>query len=490
MHAPQAYQMQQQQAQQVQMANAAQWSQPTRPSAASPQQQQPQQWQSQPSHPHSFQQQAGVQQQFSPQRPPQQFQPSAASPQQPNGGANLDGAMAQMRLQSNTQQQPAMQMQGQMQMQQGQTVPAMQQQQQYSPHNQQQQQQFQHQTQQQPQQRAYPSPSQQASYAGPVSPSHSRMNGAPNGAAPGSAAFHSDFSAPLSDPSAVAPWDGFEADPTVAGTPTPDWLSAYAVVNERAVAEACPLPLGVLLAPAVHLYPQPPQLERAPQCCRVCGACVNLYCKLQPGTGGTHRWTCVLCGTEQTFVPATQHLVQQPSHAPYANGSGSSGAWQPPPSPSPAIAADVALPPEFAFKVLESVQPAAPGAALLPPTVFPASASAARNGAASLPFPQPLPHPRGTGSGLNYFFVLDRNLPRSECSALKRSLGSLVRTLPPHAGLALLSFGNVVSVYDLRAAPGVAACDVFSGEQGPGLEEFEGFIEQHGSVHTLALTPA
>ena len=399
--------------------------------------------------------------------------------------------MAQMRLQSNTQQQPTMmQMQGQMQ---GQTVPAMKQQQ-YSPHNQQQQQQFQYQTQQQPQQqpqRAYPSPNQQAAYAGPVSPSHGRMNGAPNGTAPGSAAFHSDFSAPLSDPSAVAPWDGFEADPTVAGTPTPDWLSAYAVVNERAVAEACPLPLGVLLAPAVHLYPQPPQLERAPQCCRVCGACVNLYCKLQPGTGGKHRWTCVLCSTEQTFVPATQHLVQQPAHVPYANGSGSGGAWQPPPSPSPAIAADVALPPEFAFKVLESVHPAAPGAALLPPTVFPASASAARNGAAALPFPQPLPHPRGTGAGLNYFFVLDRNLPRSECSALKRSLGALVRSLPPHAGLALLSFGNVVSIYDLRAAPGVAACDVFSGEQGPGLEEFEGFIEQHGSVHiSLALTLA
>ena len=243
-------------------------------------------------------------------------------------------------------------------------------------------------------------------------------------------------------------------DPTVAATP--EYLSSYSVPNQMDVARASPLPMGVLFSPAVHLHPAPPRFQKPLQECRVCKASVNLYCRMVAAAPGlaSPKWICALCQASQPFVSEIGQFVQAQQISRGASSGGGGGGASP----------KFTTPVELAYKVVESVWPASRGAAILPPTVLPASASPRAGFAPS--------HPRGTGQGLNYLFVIDRNLSKSSMAALKSSLVQAVRELPPDAGLALLSFHNTVAIYDLTQK-GVAACEVFSGESSPALEDLE-----------------
>jgi hypothetical protein len=268
-------------------------------------------------------------------------------------------------------------------------------------------------------------------------------------------------------------------DPTVGSQS--EHLSSFCLPNRSSVSSASPLPMGALLSPTLHLHPAPPRFQQPLQMCRACGAAINLYCDMQQqplrsgstaSPTGTHeqmQWVCSFCRVAQPFRSRINKSVVR-VQAPSADGAGRPAA---PP---------VSTPVELAVKVVEFVRPAVPGATVLPPTVFPASAAPAPSSPNASNGTTASVHPRGSGSGLNYAFVLDRHIDKAEASLLRRSLATFVRDeLPPEAGLALLSFGATVSVYDLRAK-GVAASHVFTGLTGPSVEDLEIYLAQHGAV--------
>ena len=223
-----------------------------------------------------------------------------------------------------------------------------------------------------------------------------------------------------------------------------------------ATANSSPLPMGLLLSPTVHLYPPPPRFRTQQhvglQRCRRCRAYINTYCRFAPHTAAGQTWTCALCEAQQPFQSEVNQYVQ-----PAASPDG-----------GPQLAA---LPVELACKVIETVTPSSSHAAVLPQTVFPASEKPSITAGI---------HPRSTGEGLNYVFVVDRHIAKTDLGDLKRQLTTLLRDLPPQAGLALLAFSNTVTLFDLTAK-GVASGLVVTGETGPTLESLEGYLQSAGS---------
>lgn len=246
-------------------------------------------------------------------------------------------------------------------------------------------------------------------------------------------------------------------DPTVATTT--DHLSSYAIPNEMAVANRSPLPLGMLFSPAVHLHPAPPRYHANLQHCARCQTMINSYCRILPPTtpNGQQQWVCALCQKQQPFRSEINQFIQ-PMPLQTADGA-----------PTPISAP---MPAEVALRVIETVTPSSANAAILPPSVFPASIRGVDVG-----------HPRSTGAGLNYIFLIDRTIPKSDFADLKRRLTSVVKSLPPDAGLALLTFSNTVTIYDLSQV-GVAATSVLAGDSSPTIEALEEFIQERGILLT------
>jgi hypothetical protein len=261
-------------------------------------------------------------------------------------------------------------------------------------------------------------------------------------------------------------------DPTVSATS--EFFSSYSIPNQVSVATESPLPMGALVSPAVHLHPAPQRFTAAPQECATCGASVNLYSRLVPVPQtagqqyeGAHAWVCTLCSATQLWASRINHFVSSGSATPaLSTPSAASPAYQ-----SPTTQAAL-VPVELAHKVLESVTPVSPSAAALGPTVFPSSVAANRAVTHG--------NPRSTGAGQNFFFVLDRNISRAECTEMVRSINHLVSNdLPADAGLFLITFGHTVALYDLRVKNStLAAAQIFPGDTPPTIEDLETYISE------------
>lgn len=87
------------------------------------------------------------------------------------------------------------------------------------------------------------------------------------------------------------------SDPNNVGT-TLEYLSSYAIPQSLEDADSSPLPMGVLLSPAIQLNPPPPTVERSPIVCSTCGAHLCLYSKVM---ARADAWTCTICRKNQSF---------------------------------------------------------------------------------------------------------------------------------------------------------------------------------------------
>jgi hypothetical protein len=197
------------------------------------------------------------------------------------------------------------------------------------------------------------------------------------------------------------------------------------------------------------------------QTCTGCHAWINPYCTLVAPSAQQQQqqqWICALCRTRQPFESRINQYVQASPVTPMVGQQSSAYASS--------------MPVELAYKVLETVTPASQHAAILAPTVFPASSRLTTAPSAT---------PLASGGGLNFIFIVDRATAPSDFAHLRQSLTVLLAHLPPDAGLALMSFSDSVTLYDLTQST-VASGHIFTGTMGPTVEEIDNHLQTHGVI--------
>eukprot|EP00271_Cylindrocystis_brebissonii_P009343 TRINITY_DN24108_c0_g1_i1.p1 TRINITY_DN24108_c0_g1~~TRINITY_DN24108_c0_g1_i1.p1 ORF type:complete len:952 (-),score=173.17 TRINITY_DN24108_c0_g1_i1:617-3472(-) len=186
-------------------------------------------------------------------------------------------------------------------------------------------------------------------------------------------------------------------------------FSAESIPSNRRIANTASLGFGALACPAREVLPAPPLVRTRPVRCEFCGAFANLYCLLVPKTG---EWKCALCNKGNDSRGEYQ----------LAEGENYSG-W-----------------PELNWRVVDYME------------------AGGRRFSAS-----------DTALAVPVVLLIDETLHKEHLKDLQKSLLEVVESLPPLMRVGIVTFGQTVSVYDLKQ-PGVAVADVFPGNVSPSLE--------------------
>ena len=198
---------------------------------------------------------------------------------------------------------------------------------------------------------------------------------------------------------------------------TTEYFSSYSIPNSTAITSASPLPMGMLLSPAVRLQPAPPSQRRKTIPCAKCGAILNSFVQADKEK---QEWKCVFCRN----VNALDGL----QYATYDTF------------------------PELSKRVVEYMDVDISSS---PP------------------------------QGVPYIFVVDANASKQGIADLKDSLARLLESLPSDALVGLVSFSNIVSVYDMSVS-GLASCEVLAGHLSPHEDDISDILNDLSVVGPLS----
>ncbi|GBG67818.1 hypothetical protein CBR_g939 [Chara braunii] len=235
---------------------------------------------------------------------------------------------------------------------------------------------------------------------------------------------------PVSTVGSVTDRDLNEEDPASAGAPFV-YFSAQKIPTQKKIANIGSLPFGALISPVKEVdAARPPVLTRNPVRCEMCGAHVNLYCKVAPRIG---QWTCVFC-----------------THTNSSSGNYSVddfGSW-----------------PELVVKTVDYV------------ISNPRSGYSVASGVAPAPAPSAI-------------LLIDENLSDPYMQELQKSLFGVMEKMPEDTRVGIITYGAAVSVYDL-SEPGIASADVLPGSSSPTEEAIKILLYGSGSflspIHSCA----
>ena len=200
-------------------------------------------------------------------------------------------------------------------------------------------------------------------------------------------------------------------------------FSCGRLLDDRKKLEESAVPVGALLSPLRQRH-APPVLRRTPVTCS-CGTVINRFCVVE-AAGDKLKWVCVLCRQENvTDVYGTAD-----------EGTG--------------LASLPSIYPEFSVDVVDYIDPT----------------------------DQPLPVLGGLHP--TFAIVIDENIPKEELNNVVAAIESVLRVQSEQARVALITFSNVASVYELTTS-GIVSAETFSGRMSPSVYDGARLVNRRNS---------